>query len=401
MRTVSLYLAARVVPALGSMGVTLLCIQTLSAEQYGRYSLTLLPAAFASGLIGGFCGQAMLRYGNELAPAAFFRGLVGLPLLAAAVSIPLVLAYLHASVGVSFASWLAVGSIPIVALLDVRRNLFVARGQARAVFAMDALRALTALVLTYGLFRLVEPTIVVPLGAQLIALATGLAVVRPGLAAPARGGLRQVDRRYAAYGLWFAGWIGVAVAFPVAERSIVEAVRGLAASGRYAAQADVVNAVFATMAGALASSMMPRYLSAAVGDRSLRRLEALGIGGTFVAAALCAGVGAALRIGFDGRIAQALSGDAATGLGLVAAGFLWAAAGFVHKPLELRGRSRDIFVAAAIAFVLFLVIAPAIAHLLGAPGVAWAKAIAGIAFVGFVGLARRRGEDSCGTASSS
>ncbi|HZE91169.1 MAG TPA: hypothetical protein VE029_05590, partial [Rhizobacter sp.] len=79
-RELATYLAARIVPALASMCLTFLCIHSLSAPAYGLYSLTLLPAGVAAGLIGGLSAQAMLRYGNDMAAAELRRGLLGFPL---------------------------------------------------------------------------------------------------------------------------------------------------------------------------------------------------------------------------------------------------------------------------------------------------------------------------------
>ena len=391
-RELATYLAARVVPALASMALTFLCIHSLSSADYGTYSLTLLPASVVTGLIGGLSAQAMLRYAHELAPGELQRGLVTLPLVASAIAAPLVLGYLAWSVGLYSGAWLAVASIPLVALMDTRRSLFVARARAGAVFALDALRATVALLIAWLLFRGWGGHAAVPLLAMVLSVAAGLVAVRPRVALPDEPRARRVDRHYVRYGVWFAGWLAVMGVLAVAERSIVERVSGIAASGRYAAQADVVNAIFAATGGALASSMMPRYLAMSRAEDSavLRHLLRIGVAGTTITAALCVTLGAALYWQGSGQLAQALTAEPKTGVVLVVAGALWTAAGFVQKPLEMRGQTRLTFAAACLSLLLFLATGYFFAGWFGSWGVGLAKALAGVVFVALVAAASRR-----------
>lgn len=392
-RVLATYLAARVLPALASMLLTLLCIHALAAEAYGVYSLTLLPATLAATLAGGLTGQALLRYGHELMPRDLRIGLIALPLASAALVVPAVAAWLGWSVGWHAGTAAALLLVPLITLVDTRRNLFVARAAARSVLAMDGLRAAAALAVTAALFAVVPALPAVPLAAQCLAAALCLALVRPGPPpADASPRLRRVDRGYVLYGLWFAGWMAALGALSLAERAIVDAASGLAASGRYAAQADVVNAVFSATAGALASALMPRYLAASRGAvlAPWKRLLRIGLAGTAVAAVACLGVGVLLAAFGRGRIAEALVGDPATALLLVAAGAVWTAAGFVQKPLELAGRTRSTFLAVGAALALFLIVAPSLARSHGPAGVAAARLLAGAAFVAATAWATRR-----------
>jgi hypothetical protein len=393
LRELATYLAARVLPALASMGLTFLCIHSLSPAEYGTYSLTLLPAGVVSGLIGGLSAQAMLRYAHELAPGELHRGLVTLPLAASAIACPLVLGYLAWSVGLYPGAVLAVASVPLVTLMDTRRSLFVARGRADSVFALDALRAVIALALAWFFFRIGSAHATVPLLAQAISVAACLWLVRPRPAAPDAMQLRKVDRRYVGYGLWFAGWLATVGALALAERSVVEAVSGIAASGRYAAQADVVNAIFAATGGALASSMMPRYLAMSRAEHgpTFRHLLNIGLAGTAITAVLCLALGAALYWqGGDGQLSRSLAGDPKTGAMLVLAGAVWTAAGFVQKPLEMRGQTRLTFAAVFLCLLLFLATGPFLGRSLGSLGVGLAKVVAGLVFVALVAIASRR-----------
>jgi hypothetical protein len=391
------YLVARIVPALASMALTFLCIHSLSVEAYGVYSLTLLPATVAVGLVGGLSAQSMLRYGNEMAPDQLQRGLYGFPLKASALILLPFVAYIVFSIGWHAGILFAAAWIPLTVVMDTRRNLLVARGQAHAVLVMDGLRAVSALVIAGVLFLVAnfgaDLGAVVPLLA--LALSVGLCLWLLRIPAPdgaSPGGTRVVDRHYLMYGLWFAGWLAVLGAVSAAERSVVEATSGLAASGRYAAQADIVNAVFAAVSSAMAAAMMPIYL-ADHGQHAhvLRRLLGIGVAGIVFTGVTCVVGGLVLHGLALGQISQTLTGDVTTGLLLVLSAAIWSVAGFVQKPLELSGRTRTTFVCVVLAFGVFLGLAPWWGAQAGPAGVAGAKLAAGLCFLLFAAVAGRKG----------
>ena len=99
-------------------------------------------------------------------------------------------------------------------------------------------------------------------------------------------------------------------------------------------------------------------------------------------AALCFFFGGVLSALGIGRISDALTRDLPTALTLVAAGALWTAAGFVQKPIELRGRTVWLFAGVAASLLLFVLIAPTLAARFGPVGVAAAKLTAGLAYIG-------------------
>jgi hypothetical protein len=385
------YLAARVVPALASMGLTFVCIHALSVEAYGLYSLTLLPATVAVGLVGGLSAQSMLRYGNEMQERELQRGLVRFPLLASALVLLPFLAWVVWSVGWHAGIVFAAAWIPLTAMMDTRRGLLVARGLAHSVLVMDGLRAASALALAVLLFWWVDFGATVPLLALALSVALCLWLLRVPDRAEAPTASRTVDRHYVMYGLWFAGWLAVLGAVSAAERSVVEATSGLAASGRYAAQADIVNAVFAATSSALAASMMPIYL-ADHGQHAhvLRRLLRIGLVGILLTGLSCVAAGFVLRWLELGKISQSLAGDVNTGVLLVLSAAVWSAAGFVQKPLELSGRTRSTFVCVVVAFGVFVGLASFWGRQFGPHGVAAAKLVAGLCFLLLVWAAARR-----------
>ena len=384
LRALLTYVAARVVPAIASMALTFLCIDALRPEDYASYSLTLLAAGVAAGFVGGVSAQAMLRYARELSAQALRRGLFNLPLVASALACPLVAAYLVWRGQWSAAALIAIAAIPALAVMDTRRSLFVASARADAVFALDAWRAGLALLLTFVLLHGWGARAESPLLAQGLSVLACLLLVGSRRAAMVPMGSREIDAQYVGYGVGLAGWMAVIVALSLAERSVVAAASGLAASGRYAAQADVINAVFGALGGALAQAMMPAYLAQAADPdaAALRRLRRLALLGVLAIGALCVLLGSALSASGLGRVSAALTGDVPTALVLVAAGVLWTAAGFVQKPIELRGRTHWLFAGVALAMLLFLLIAPTLADRHGPLGVAVAKLIAGLAYAG-------------------
>jgi len=382
-RAVATYLAARVLPALATMCLTFLCIHALRPEDYASYSLAMLAAGVAAGFVGGVSGQAMLRYSGELTPQALRHGLVAFPLLAGALACLLVLAYFGWRGETSAAALLATLAVPALALMDTRRSLFIARGRADAVFALDIWRACLALALCWGLLRVWGAHAAAPLLAQLLAVVACLILVQsPNSKVSQQGRHRSIDAQYVGYGVGIAGGMGGIVAMSLAERSVVADALGLAASGHYSAQADVINAAFSAAAGALAAAMMPAYLAQTHDPDllALRRLRRLALASMLLVAALCLLLGVALSCSGAGRISSALTGDVSTGIVLVAAGTVWATAGFVQKPLELRGRTYLLAAGVAAALLSFILVAPVLAERSGSTGVALAKLSAGLLY---------------------
>ncbi len=395
LREMAGYAAARILPALASMATTLLCVQMLSPQDYAVYSLTSLPAAIAAGFAGAATGQALLRYALELKPGAVQRALYGVPALAALLACVLVAGYFWWRGEVSVPALLATAAVPALVLIDARRGWFIALGAVTKVFALDTWRAALALTLTLLLVFGWAAQPAAPLAASAIAGFAALVLVRASPPPTGQTGTRSIDRAYFAHGLGLAIWLAAILGLSLAERTIVASQLGLADSGRYAAQADVINALFSAAAGAMAAAMMPTYLhGAASGDQAVfAKLLAYASRTVvaFAAACLMAGLALAALAPYLGQpqLAASLTGDPLTGLMLLAAAAVWAIAGFVQKPVEMGRRTHQLVYAVLAALLVFLVIAPwgAVHH--GAPGVAGAKLIAGLCFAGWVAVAGR------------
>lgn len=369
------------------MALTLLCVHVLASEDYARFSLTLLPVLLAAGFISGISGQAMLRHGDELTPHARHQGLVAVPVALSLLIAPLVFAFTPGPIGGT--AVLALLLLPLMVLADTRRSLLIARGDATLVLRLDLARGLLALLLALIGFAFAGPWPVVPVGAQVLAGAGALLVVPVApLLVPQRDCLasRRIDRRYLRYGLLFALWSLLVGALSLAERHIVERGMGLAASGAYAAKADVIGAICSAIGGVVGSALMPHYLAAARKQAgvSMGRLLRVGLVATTCAALLCLTLVGLATVAPISTFASPLGGDLPTALALVIAASLWLLAVFVHKPLELSGRTDRMLLLGVCAVLLFALLAGPLMQRWGAAGVALAKAIAGAAYVAAV-----------------
>jgi hypothetical protein len=389
------YAAARAVPALASMATTLLCVQMLSPQDYAVYSLTFLPAAVAAGFAGAATGQSLLRYALELQPGAVQRALYGLPAVAALLACALVVGYFGWRGELGVPALLATAAVPALVLIDARRGWFIAHGAVAKVFALDTWRAALALALTLLLLLGWAAQPAAPLAAGAIAGFAALALVRAPSLPTEQAGTRSIDRAYFTHGLRLAIWLAVILILSLAERMVVANQLGLADSGRYAAQADVINALFSAAGGALAAAMMPSYLrGAASGDQAaFAKLLAYASRTVVALAATClmAGLALAALAPYLGQpqLAASLTSNPLTGLMLLAAAAVWTIAGFVQKPVEMVGRTPHLVYAVLAALLLFLVVAPWGAAQHGAAGVAGAKLLAGVCFMGWVAVAGR------------
>lgn len=381
-RAVATYLAARVLPALATMCLTFLCIHALRPEDYASYSLAMLAAGVAAGFVGGVSGQAMLRYSGELTPQALRHGLVAFPLLAGALACLLVLAYFGWRGETSAAALLATLAVPALALMDTRRSLFIARGRADAVFALDIWRACLALALCWGLLRVWGAcrcaVACATVGGRRL-LDSGAVAEFKGVSAGAtsqhrcavrrlrRGDCRRDGRHCRDVARRTVGRRGCAG--PCSERSLLSPSR--------CDQRSLLR-----RREGLAAAMMPAYLAQTHDPDllALRRLRRLALASMLLVAALCLLLGVALSCSGAGRISSALTGDVSTGIVLVAAGTVWATAGFVQKPLELRGRTYLLAAGVAAALLSFILVAPVLAERSGSTGVALAKLSAGLLY---------------------
>lgn len=395
-RTVAGYAAARIVPALASLATTLLCVQALSAEHYAVFSLTALPATVAAGFAGAAAGQSLQRYALELRRDRVGTALLGLPLAVSAAALVVLALYYFAVQRWGLAALLAAAAVPALVLIDTRRAWFIAHGAVGRVFAIDSGRAVATLLLTLLLLWQWGAHPAAPLAAGALAAFAALGLVRSTPRVTRTTGKQDIDRSYLGHGLSLAVWLAVILGLSLAERSVVADRLGLAASGSYAAQADVINALFAAAGSALAAAMMPAYLrsaSANAADSARVFRSLLGYAATAVLALATAtavlgwALGATSPALGQPQALVSLTADAATGGLLIAAAAAWTMAGFVQKPAEMRGRAWHIVWAVLAALLSFLLLAPWAASEFGAPGVAGAKLAASGVFMAWVAAA--------------
>lgn len=385
-RTMAAYAGARALPALMSFVFTLVCVQSLTAAEYGTYSLTLLPVTMGASFAGGLAGQPMLRFGSELARAERRVGLGRVPLLVAAIALPLLAIYLYAAGRSAAAFAVSVALVPLTAVLDTRRNYFVAMSRASRVFGLDAVRSVSSVVLLLLLIGQGFATSWVPLAAMLSAAALSLLTVSARADTESEEGDRRIDAAYLRYGFWVACWMAVIALMPLMERMLLESRFSVSDAGRYSAIADPISTAMSAAGGVVASALMPRFVDAwnRASAASLRRLTITSLGAVVGAALLCLAAGAVIVALDWGRWAGLLHTNVALSLLLLAGIALWQAAVFVHKPLELRAKTSVMFGCLVGAALVFLLCAGPLIARWGAEGVAVAKLLAGVAYISLV-----------------
>jgi len=341
------------------MCLTFLCIHSLSAPAYGLYSLTLLPAGVAAGLIGGLSAQACCVMGTT-----WQRQSCVVACWASIGREPVVCRW----------CWLPGWSVGLYAGVFLPSPRFLCGLDGHTAQPVRGTRSARS-VLALTCCALSQPwswcgccckaggaAAVLCWPRRFLSWLSGGGATQDPIATQA--GTRRVEPPLPELRPVVCRLAGGDRVISLAERSVVESVSGMAASGRYAAQADVVNAIFSATGGPW--RLHDAELSAMTGPAcaDAERLLRLGLLGTAATGALCVALGVGLSALGTGRIADALTGDPRTALMLVAAGAVWTAAGFVQKPLELRGRPGSLWGGGVVAAVL-LATAPWLARSFG------------------------------------
>lgn len=369
------------------MVFTLGCVQTLSSEQYARYSLGVLPALIAAGFVGGLAGQPLLRFGTRLDRSGLARALLLVPLAGALVSIPPILAWWAVqSSGWSIVLLLTLLLVPAIALTDARRSFLVATSQPSAVLRLDSIRTFASLVLLWLLFQTDATAEAVPIAAMLCGTVLALLVSRPKFTGKPSEAQVKVDRAYLGYGVWAACWMGLISMFPLAERHMLQRAHGLDAAGIYSALGDPTLTLMAAGTSVVVSAVSPKLVAAwYTGDlalvRWLTRIGVLAASGLAAVVWLAGAIGAGLQVGRLGTLLHEFPVLATAMLVVTAA---WQFAIFAHKPLELMRRVDLMFGALLLAWLVFAAAGLLLVGPLQGLGLLVAKAASLLAYIVFV-----------------
>jgi O-antigen/teichoic acid export membrane protein len=392
----AIYMLGRGIPALLGFATVALLVRILGERSYGLYSIVFAGGNFLATLSIGWLSQAILRFRPaESDWGKRFGNAVGKGIgWACAFGVTATVALLvFAPQQFSRAVVLLASCVLVVGL--IWHIVFTASLQAvlrsRAVAAMEILRAAIAIPAGVLGALTVHPPFAGAVGG------IGIAYVISGLWARTLASRQPHDDRSAtagavagsvrkllAFGWPISLWLGATMAFPFAERTVIQYYLGATAMGRYAAIYDVIyrSTGFALLPIVLA--IHPRIMKAHGAGRTAEshRLWA-------VALAMQVGVAAlvVLAVTGAGRWILLVIGVRASGtalslvLPLAAAGCVWQIALVSHKLLEAHKQTPRMLAFLFAALSTDVAIDIALVPRFGVMAAAYALLVAGMLYV--------------------
>jgi hypothetical protein len=334
----------------------------------------------------------MLRFGSELSTAAQRDGLLRIPLIASIILAPVLLGYLFGFDRSALSIVIALCLMPLIAVLDTRRNYFVATSRVLSVFQLDSVRSLASLALLVLFVTIGGLTSWMPLAAMLLAAIISLVVVSSKVDNKSKQGEKAIDGGYLRYGFWVACWMGVIGLLPLFERLLLERQYGISVAGLYGTIADPLSSIASASGAVIVSALMPKYVAAWASrdDAHLRMLTHFAVIGVIAGSVLALVGGFVIALADWGQWGNVLRANTQLALTLVLASTIWQLGIFFHKPLELQSATNRMFFCLLVAGLLFVALASAMVSAMGAEGIALAKVLAGIAYIGLVTWADRK-----------
>lgn len=392
----AIYMLGRGIPALLGFATVALLVRILGERNYGLYSIVFAGANFLATLSIGWLSQAILRFrpaesdwgrhfgravGKGIGWACVFGvTATALLLVIAPRQFGRTMVLLASCVLVVGLTWHTVFTASLQAVL-----------RARAVAAMEILRAAIAIPAAVLGALMVRPPFAGAVGG------IGIAYVISGLWARAlasrqlhddrtatAGALAGSVRKLLAFGWPISLWLGATMAFPFAERTVIQYYLGATATGHYAAIYDVIyrSTGFALLPIVLA--IHPRIMKAHGTGRTAEshRLWAVAVAMQLGVAALVV-----LAVTGAGRWILVAIGVRATGassslvLPLAAAGCVWQIALVSHKLLEAHKQTHRMLLFLVAALSTDVVLDIALVPRLGMIAAAYALLATGILYV--------------------
>lgn len=392
----AIYMLGRGVPALLGFATVALLVRILGERSYGLYSIVFAGGNFLATLSIGWLSQAILRFrpaesdwskrfGKAVETGIGWACAFG---IVATASLLVIAPRQFGRAVVLLASCvLVVGLIwHIVFTASLQAVL-----RSRAVAAMEILRAAIAIPAAVLGALMVHPAFAGAAGG------IGLAYVISGLWARSLASRQPQEDRTAtagvvagsvrkllAFGWPISLWLGTTMAFPFAERAVIQYYLGAAATGHYAAIYDVIyrSTGFALLPIVLA--IHPRIMKAHGAGQTAEshRLWAVALAMQFAVAALVV-----LAVTGAGRWILVVIGVRAAGassslvLPLAAAGCVWQIALVSHKLLEAHKQTHRMLVALIAALSTDVVLDIAFVPRFGVMAAAYALLTTGILYV--------------------
>ena len=177
LRSLAVYASARALPSLMTFLFTIICIESMTAEEYGGYSLILLPLIMTVSFAGSLAGQSMLRFGRELSLKGRRSGFLGVPTMVPAIVLPLLLLHLYVADRSMIVMTISVALVMTTAVLKSHRSYFIAMSSAVSILRIDAVRSVASVLLLILFFKMGYTTSWAPLASMACAATLALLAI--------------------------------------------------------------------------------------------------------------------------------------------------------------------------------------------------------------------------------
>ena len=382
------YAVSRAIPGALSFATVILLVRSLGVQQYGYLAITQAAANGASVVASGWLTQGLLRFlptsghrGGGIERTVFLSSAIAL-----ALGIGLTTAILLA-LGQPWSGWhsLALGALLATGFSAhaVVSSILQAGIMPRRVAEMETIRSVTAFAFAAaacaglaanflgGIAALgVSMVLSAAWGLHRIARADAPDAVRSR--PPAAPELRQL----VSFGAPMSAWLGLSLAFPLVDRTVIERSLGAEAVGTYSAIYDVSFRTCAFLLMPVVLALHPRMMRARheEGAAGVRRLLFLGLklqAAISVGLMLLVSLGAPLLLGLS--VGDVGLDVRATIVPLSAAACVWHIALIAHKPLEAELRTTALLVLMLFSLLIGLAGNLALVPELGLPAAAWSS----------------------------
>ena len=368
-KDVVIYFSGKIIPALVNLVIIVLGVRFLGEEEYGRYSLIFYATMLVSTLSFGWIQQSILRFlssfKDDMLPALnrFFQLMVASTIAGTLIMLFISLFYFHLDfTGIMVVLFYTFMYNVLMFHLTVNQAQMKPLNYAILEGSFYLLLLAVLLVFIYGLGIRKYIIIFIAMSAGLIVTEMIRIFILPG----GKYGLNlskihwdnRFNRKVMDYGFTITIWLFLSYLMHIADRYIIKEYDSYSAVGAYSAIKDLIFKIsaFATIPVLLAYN--PRIMDC---WNNSERKKALSLTREALLLELVIFVAAfiAFMTSRDFLYMRLLhltqSGLFFTSLTLVISAFLWQAALFVHKPLELMLKQRYMIVAILACIVVNII----------------------------------------------
>lgn len=369
------YYLAKLFPGAANLLFIFIVLKFFKADAYGYYSYIFSYATLFNNFFAGWINQGQLRRANKLNDTGDQKVLLyyGMAISFTLACIASLVYYII--MHEAFRSLLLLLMTVVISMHFLLLNYFQAKFQARMYRKVEMFRSVALLVMI-GLFALLFPA-----KPELVAICVILVYLSAIIYAS--GGIEKsavklrrsflVENKKFMLGIFrFAFpvtlWLTVMNLFPVVDRSVLSAHAGMDKVGVYTSLYDIVIRSFSLVYFPITAFIHPRFMSSVNNDvhtearqilnNGIRHFMLLFIGVLLV-------VIAAYMFGILGHFLHAAISLRLV-LYLVTAGSLWQFSLLLHKPLEARNRTLQMFAHILLSFFVYAGILFACNHMKGA-----------------------------------